>query len=268
MSVLASKRDISFHEFRKKFVEFKTEIYNLYEKLPKRKMQYIDSTDLFQLIDRCTIMIVKVDKMMFLKNKDEDSYYKMVDETIELLNTIPSRLYSLFILSRNLTPKKVKQMKDVLNQTCNLLTRIKKVEDYEISNLILFDKSKIKGVKFLERSLELVNTTYTHVTHLPNSQRGIYRYPMYNAATSILSCLYGANMIFPNTIEDFDKRNELFKEALVYINYYDNLLLELLMIKRDYPNDIVRHWTNLLLEIYKMTNGLIESDKTRKKHLK
>ena len=128
---------------------------------------------------------------------------------------------------------------------------------------VLVKNRGVSEMEFLNTAHQMELFTIQRTAHdIPKTYTFTLRIPLCESARKINKYLVYANSIYPKNNEDFRKRKEFQKAAIIEIqNMFELLRLtsEILPIK----NNALNEWTEMLLKIENLTKRWSESDSKR-----
>lgn len=266
MSVLKRYRTPSPHQYVVNWQAIGKGTTPIVKKLSKRKGKFLEERFVIE-INAISLGITMIDEMMMksAKTKDTERYVKVINTTYDKLCSFTDTLFAICFLIKY---DYKSQLEEDINREFMLLEKILEsmgIEMREKERVRLYDRSKIKGVKYLEKLEDLAEFTYTKSTNMKVSYNLAFKLPLQTHVVRAFRMCYESNLIMMNTIENIDKRKQMLNDALSYLTEYEKVLWNLFSFCQ-LSNQVMEIWSGKYTEVIKLIKSIISyCNKERKK---
>ena len=258
--VLKRNRNPSKYNYEEVFWRFDRYTKSIMEKVPKRKKKWLTS-EIYETLANTAIYVMDIKEMRGETKNDTKIVKKQC--ALMALNEL-HKMQKPMIAYWNImcTPsEKIAAWRNILNELVDELKIVIDAEYYEFK-FIVYDRSSISKVKFLENMCEFHRTSYSKMI----SAKGGY----FNSASQILKkCvddalyhIFLANQIIPSTKDEYIERKNHFSYALSRVDECNRAIYQLYKTEH-YSNNACDKWFMQLKMQTDLLNGIIKSDRKR-----
>lgn len=264
MSVLKTKRRLSTYQFWYSFIKLYEYHSNIVSQIPIRKQKWICSginTLMRQAHKTISNVSTKyVRKPSYTNIKDE-----LLNESITSLESLQDGLFILWNVQR-FSYKSMKNWALMINNEMRLLRNEMTNPKDDIEFISVLDWDVIQKCNFLENMCKLHRFVHSKIIRVPNKYDDIISLQLKEYIDNAFTCLIKANLIKPETTDDYNKRKSLISKSIDNLHDAEFPVYELFNIMK-YSESVMKQFSELITTEIRMLKGLQKSDAERFRHL-
>lgn len=260
MSVLASKRTLSRHEYVNTFLELYSFTSERLDKVSKRRYKWI-CEPIAHKMNKIFNMIMQVNNDYFeygIKLIDKQSMAHLI---INSLIDLQKPLFAMWNIEKYETRKMVNWV-NYINKEINYIARLGDIPYKDTERVFILDYNAIEEADFLKVMSELHRTIYSKSISLKESLRSTRGTLLMDLADEALYRVCHANLCFPQNKEMYERRKEDISIALDCLREMQQPMMALFHIM-NYSENVMIEIVSLLDTETKLLNGLLKSDAKR-----
>lgn len=260
MSVIRSQRNLSSYEYENSTANFYHFSRRHTEKIPKRRKRWL-AQNIEMAMNKLYIDAQGITEF-YHKDSEVVREYKC-NSAISCIRQILDLEKPLMVLW-NVQRYETKKMATWVELANHVITMYGKVANIDVSNMkvSMLDWKAINEMKFLKVMSELHRYVHGKAIHEKMTYDNSIGVLMTTAVDDALYYVVKANMQYPTTKDEYEKRKELFSKAISTLHTLNRSMISYFNLMRC-SERVMREWSDLLIEELHLLYAVQTSDKKR-----
>lgn len=256
MSVLASKRQISKHEYAEQFMKLYEYTEVKLSKMAKRKYRWLAEP----IVAKMNLMRDEIMQIFDAYYDDGKSRKERSAKVIRDLLSLQKHLLALWNVEGYKTDRMIRWA-SMIDREIVLLAGyggFRTAGRY----MYILDREAVNRLECLKSMSALHKMIYSKMISLPATPRSTKGSYLMSMADEALYRISEGNRIFPKTKEEYELREKNFSRALNCLKSMESPLMAVFNLM-DYSDETMEEMAGLVTETAKLLRGLMESDRKR-----
>lgn len=260
MSVIRSQRNLSSYEYENSTANFYHFSRRHTEKIPKRRRRWLA----YPIESAMSKLYLDAQSITEYYHKNSNMVREYKCKTSEYCIQQILDLEKPLMVLWNVQKYETKKMAAWVELANHVIAMFGKVADIDVSNskLSMLDWKAINEMRFLKVMSELHQYVHGKAVH----EKMIYDNSIGVSMTSVVDDAFyyvmKANMQYPKTKEEYEKRRQLLSQAISLLHKLNRSMISYFNLMRC-SERVMREWSDLLIEELTLLYAVQTSDKKR-----
>lgn len=260
VSVIRSQRNLSSYEYENSTANLYNFSRRYTERIPKRRRRWLA----YNIESAMNRLYLDAQRITEYYNKDSNAVHEYKRTTAKSCIQQMLDLEKSLMVLWNVQRYETKKMAAWVELANHVIAMFGKVADVDVSNakLSMLDWKAINEMRFLKVMSELHRYIHGKIVHEKMIYDNSIGASMASVADDAFYSVMKANMRYPTTKAEYEKRKKLMSEAISLLHMLNRSMISYFNLMQC-SERVMREWSDLLIEELNLLYAVQASDKKR-----